>query len=370
MLPPRVVNGINDLNTSIPALVNLREFHVDANPSPPKEPLLSFMDRLWVHLGPQIEVLSFSGSIIFAEDVTVTSRITHIVALRELHISRLLTEEALDLVVPFTAERRNTLETLDISIIMQIDVISVLDDFEPFPLLSKFRLEFTPAFFVISPNRSSRHLVSETKFLQNENHILKDVQLILSKHYQDRWSSALVEIQVGTTAWMLSNLRKSSLFLANLESLHISLPFDSSSGIVSEIVQRSSDTLRDLFLLGCRLTYDEISSLVAAFAHRPPNDRLRTLHLKVFTLDINLIDLLANSLPHLRQLQLFILASGPDAESENLYVRPYIYPSIAGQLTNGTAFRKHLDKIYKSAHILIGSSGTWESGLDPRAARY
>jgi hypothetical protein len=95
--------------------------------------------------------------------------------------------------------------------------------------------------------------------------------------------------------------------LANLQTLKI-YPTLLPAGLDALVVylRRSSDTLTSLIVKDRYLLYHEVEVVVGVFVHRSPENGLKSLRLNIRTLTAELIDLLAENLPGLQVLELYI----------------------------------------------------------------
>lgn len=105
--------------------------------------------------------------------------------------------------------------------------------------------------------------------------------------------------------WMEENAANEQL-LSDLETLVV-LPFtDPSSpttlGTACPYIERSKDTLTSLVLGERCMSFAELTLLAETFAHRPVDSGLKTLHVKVVSLNPQVFDLLAKKLVGLDDL--------------------------------------------------------------------
>ena len=156
--------------------------------------------------------------------------------------------------------------------------------------------------------------------------------------------------------------------LPNLRNLSISsrlFPFPAAL----TCLERLSTTITSLALTGSYHTYADIVAVLDIFRDRPVFDRLETLRLGSIALTPQLLDLLADELPRLYQLELLVREIAPKNDEA-----PSIFPGdrTTRLVSDPTPFYQHISSVFlffpcacyriisfpkwKNAYIVIGVS--------------
>ncbi|KAF9468423.1 hypothetical protein BDZ94DRAFT_1318071 [Collybia nuda] len=156
-----------------------------------------------------------------------------------------------------------------------------------------------------------------TDFLRRNTPSLKHVRF--QPHESFRSPSILGPAYNHFSQWMAGNAEDIEL-LGGLQSLVISPSTDLSASAnldtAGVYVLRSRDTLTSLVLGDRCLSFADLKALVGVFAHRPANSGLKTLYVKVISLNPQLFDLLAEKLPGLDDLDIKFNCLLADVEEE------------------------------------------------------
>ncbi|KAG6815413.1 hypothetical protein H0H87_002091 [Tephrocybe sp. NHM501043] len=157
-----------------------------------------------------------------------------------------------------------------------------------------------------------------TKFLSRNAQNLQHVKLQPLETFRSPPNSGHAHDHFS--GWMSANIFDEG-FLSNLQTLVV-LPSTDMSAMArldacSLYILRSKDTLTALILGERCLSFVELAALVASFEHRTPDDGLKTLHVKLISLNPEVFDLLAAKLEGLDDLDIKFNALLDDVQYEN-----------------------------------------------------
>ena len=290
----------------IPGLVNVTEFTIDSWYLPPGYDIQPFFTTAWSSFGRNLRKVSLGGNLEGFRAFTTSRPHSHLCSLQELSLDfandQFHVDEAaegtilLEDVLPFVNGLGSQLRHLQVSSWGTLDLSSFFIALRPFAVLQHFsiRAAFNKAFRT-DPS-------GLTRFLQVNSATLQHVGLRLNP---TRWAIEPTSEQL-LSEWMSEGIAHKAM-LANLQVLQI-YPTLLPAGLdaLAVYLRRSSDTLTTLAVRDRYLQYDEVDVVVGAFGHRSAENGLKSLRLNVRTLTVELIDLLAERLPGLEELALYI----------------------------------------------------------------
>ncbi|KAJ6558273.1 hypothetical protein B0H19DRAFT_1150637 [Mycena capillaripes] len=195
-------------------------------------------------------------------------------------------------IAPFVNHFRRSIGSLLISSASKADLSPLLYAFHEFPHLHKFVARFA---FDATHLSDPGGLVN---ILRTNSGSLSSVELGWS------FAASLDEAQMPQSTWgaFSAALATEPAVFVNLQSLKI--PLLHTFVATMACLRPSADTLTSLCLVDHFLREEELVELVQLFAHRPFDAGLQTLDIYVANLTIQTVDLLANRLPGLRNLNI------------------------------------------------------------------
>jgi hypothetical protein len=310
-LPPSKI--IESAIEIIPGLVNATEFAIDSWFLPSGYDIQPLFTIAWSNFGRNLRKISLGGNVESFQAFTTSHPQSHLHSLQELSLEFAdnrfrvdnVTDGAilLENVVPFVNGLGAQLRCLTVSSWTTVDLSSFFMSLGPFAALRRFKIRtaFDKAF--------KKDPSGLTRFLHDNSSTLQHVELRLNPTF------AFESFSEQSLSRWLSGCVADTLILANLRILQIypTLLLAGFDALV-EFLRRSSDTLTTLVVRDRYLLSEEVDVVVGVFS---AENGLKSLRLNVRTLTAELVDLLAEKLPGLEELTLYI---GDSATGDNASV--------------------------------------------------
>lgn len=199
-----------------------------------------------------------------------------------------------DCVAPFINHFSSSLSSLSIASSSDVDLSGLFSALKKFPLLHKLALQATFNYQQLSDPSGLLNLLTAHAAMLSTVHIKLNPLVTLSEFAQRQSNWDAIAIPLFSDPKTLNSME--GLVLPPFSLLTHSSFY--------ECVRRSADTLTSLCLVDCRLSYDELVTVVSIFAHRPLDRSLQYLQVEVqeSTSHCMVFDVLAVNLPGLATL--------------------------------------------------------------------